>query len=465
MAALGASALAALALPDGAWAHGLSGRADLPVPTWLFGWAATVVLVVSFVALASLWQEPRLERPPERRLARVPVAVEAACGAVGVGLFAALVYAGLAGSQNPTENVLPTFVFVLFWVGLVPLSALLGDVFRLFNPWRAVARAVGFAARRLVPRARPEPLPYPERLGRWPAVLGLLAFGWVELVAPDGDDPSLLALLALVYAGVQLAGMALYGAEVWAERGDAFGVYFGLFARLAPLAVREGALVVRRPLGGVTELAWLPATVAFVCAAIGITAFDGASEGELWRSVGGSLRRGFEGLGMDSAGAAQLASTIGLAISIALVAGVYRAGVAGMRTVDRARSSGELARRFAHSLIPIALAYVVAHYFSLAVFQGQATAYLVSDPLGSGADLFGTADAEVDYGAVSASAIWYVQVGTLIAGHVAGLTLAHDRALAVFEPVRAATRSQYWMLVVMVGFTSLGLWLLSSANA
>ena len=181
--------------------------------------------------------------------------------------------------------------------------------------------------------------------------------------------------------------------------------------------------------------------------------------------MGRSLQRALEGLGLGLTTATQVASTVGLAASVALVAAVYRAGVAGMRSVGRDRSARDLAGRFAHSLVPIALAYVVAHYFSLAVFQGQATASLVADPLGSGADLFGTADAEVDYGAISASAIWYVQLGTLVAGHVAGLTLAHDRALAVFRQVHAAARSQYWMLAVMVGFTSLGLWLLSQANA
>ena len=157
---------------------------------------------------------------------------------------------------------MPTFVYVLFWVGLVPVSALLGNVFRLFNPWLAVARALRFAVGRLRRRGVPKPLPYPERLGRWPAVFGLVAFGWIELVAADGDDPSLLALLALLYAAFQLVGMALYGIETWAERGDAFGIYFGFFARLAPLDFRPGEIIVRRPLAGLSDVAWLPGTVA-----------------------------------------------------------------------------------------------------------------------------------------------------------------------------------------------------------
>ena len=116
------------------------------------------------------------------------------------------------------------------------------------------------------------------------------------------------------------------------------------------------------------------------------------------------------------------------------------------------------------SLVPIALGYLVAHYFSLLVTQGQATGYLISDPMGTGSDLFGTAGFRIDYGLLSAAAIWYVQVAALVGGHVSGLALAHDRALVVYGDAEDAADSQRWMLVVMVTFTCLGLWLLSAVN-
>ena len=156
--------------------------------------------------------------------------------------------------------------------------------------------------------------------------------------------------------------------------------------------------------------------------------------------------------------------TVGLLAVVLLVAGLYRLGVAGMHTVGRGRTTDELSRAFAHTLIPIAFAYLVAHYFSLLAFQGQAIGYLVSDPLGRGSDLFGTAGWTIDYGLVGANAIWYVQVAALVVGHVGGLILAHDRALELWSDPRVATRSQYWMLLVMVTFTCLGLWLLSAAS-
>jgi hypothetical protein len=346
------------------------------------------------------------------------------------------------------------------------LSLLFGDVFRAFNPWRALARGVGWVAGR-VTRGRggamPEPLPYPERLGVWPAVLLILAFAWVELVFEGRDDPSTLAVLALAYAAIQLVGMALYGVEAWTRSADGFSVYFALYAALSPVRWKDRTLGLRRPLSGVTELRAVPGIVALLAVVIGSTSYDGFRESELWSGALRDLQTALVDAGLDAVRAIELAGTLGLVGMVLLIAGLYRLGVAGMRSVDRGAGEG-LAGRFAHSLVPIAFAYVLAHYFSLLVYQGQATAYLASNPLGEGADLFGTASATIDYGVVSANAIWYVQVASLLLGHVAGLVLAHDRALLVFKDPKAATRSQYWMLAVMIAFTSLGLWLLSSTS-
>ena len=154
-----------------------------------------------------------------------------------------------------------------------------------------------------------------------------------------------------------------------------------------------------------------------------------------------------------------------MALCIALCGGLYWLGVRGMSAVSARREPRTLARAFAHTLAPIAFGYLLAHYFSLLITQGQATAFLVSDPLGTGANLFGTAGSRIDYGIVSAAVIWYVQVAALVFGHVGGLALAHDRALVVYAgDRRAAAESQRWMLVVMVTFTCLGLWLLSAVN-
>jgi hypothetical protein len=445
-------------------AHGIVGREDLPIPRQAFFIGATVVLVASFVALATLWPSPKLEEVRERRVLGVPRAVEVLCGAIGVAAFGLVVYAGLEGTQSVPANIAPTAVHVLFWVGIPVLSLLFGDVFRAFNPWRAVGRAGGWLAGRIAGGRLPEPLPYPARLGFWPAVAGLAGYGWLENVSTQRDDPSTLAVLALAYAALQLVGMSLYGVETWTRRGDGFGVYFRLFGALSAFDWRERALHVRRPLTGVTRMPRDAGLVALVVVAIGVTTFDGLSEGPIWTDVARNLNDVLTGLGLSAGDATNVTYTIGLALVLLLVFLLYRLGVAGMRSVDREREPTALSRAFAHSLVPIALAYVVAHYFSLLAYQGQAVGYLISDPLGRGSNLFGTADQTIDYGVVSANGIWYVQVGSLIVGHVAALALAHDRALVFYRDSQKATGSQYWMLAVMVAFTTLGLYLLSAAN-
>ncbi len=453
-------------LPDAAMAHGLVGREDLPIPKWLFGWGATVVLVVSFVGLAVLWPQPRLEGREERRWISVPRILDPICGAIGVALFALVVYAGYEGSQTATNNFAPVFIFIVFWVGLAVASLLFGDVFKAFNPWRAIARAVAWIASKVSRGGLPAPMAYPAWLGRWPAVAGILAFAWVELVYSGRTDPSNLATLALVYAALQFVGMSLYGIETWNRYGDGFGVYFGLFARLSPLHWTRGELRRRPPLSGLTTLDVVPGTVAIMCTAIGTTSFDGFQGGAAWGDLAPRLTTSLRDIGFSQGTALELAFTIGLLSAVAIVSGLFWLGVTGMRRESgNALSAPELAGRFAHSLAPIALAYVVAHYFSLLVYDGQRVGYLVSDPLGQGDNFFGTSGATVDYGWIGSTAIWYVQVAALVLGHVAGLILAHDRALVTFKQSRTATRSQYWMLAVMIAFTSLGLWLLSSANS
>lgn len=443
LAATGALSFA-LAAPSVASAHGLGARSDLALPGWLFAWGAALVLGISFFALAALWQQPKLETATPRERFRIPAALEPVCGVVGVALFAALVYFGFAGEQDADQNVVPTFFWVLVWTVIPLLSAIFGDIFRPFNPWRAVGRGFAWLRAKRVHHSTPARFAYPEGLGRWPAAALLLFVGWLELVAGEtGRDPSVMATVALAYALIQLVGMSLFSTERWLERGDGLGVYFNFFARMAPLTVQNGRLATRMPLSGLTDIPQLACTVAFVATMIGITVFDGAERGGLWAAVAGD-------------DPTQFVASLGLIGGVLIVAGFYLLGVEGMKSSHIEKPAGELARIFAPSLVPIALGYVVAHYFSFVIFTGQALPHVIAHPLGD------AGPPSVDY-FVSGKVIWWVQVAALIAGHVAGLVVAHDKALAVWGKARAAAQSQMWMLVVMVGFTSLGLWLLSQS--
>jgi hypothetical protein len=453
-----------------AHAGGLLGRADLPIPEWLFGWAAAMVLVISFVALAILWPEPKLERDNWRPLpggvGRIIGSrpVEILCGAIGTALLGVVIYTGLQGTQSPAANFAPTFVFVIFWIGLVPASVLFGDIFRAFNPWRAIGRAVGWTAGRVARGGLPAPLTYPQRLGHWPAVVGIFVFAVLELVRSGGDQPNTVAVATLVYSAVTFIAMALYGVEAWSTRGEAFSVYFNLFSRISVFETRDRVVGLRPPLAGLAQLKAGAGTAALLAVMIGSVTFDGAGEAPIWTGISPDLTRWFGDLGLSPQPAFEAAFFIGLCVAILIVYSFYRLGVIGARSVGGGFSAETLSRAFAHSLVPIALAYVMAHYFTYLLFRGQAIVFLASDPLGDGSDLFGTASNQIDYSLIGSTATWYWQVAFVVIGHAAGLTLAHDRALSMYSDAKLAVRSQYWMLAVMVGFTSLALWLLSQAN-
>ena len=393
-------------------------------------------------------------------------------GAFGLFLLGVAVYSGFEGTEAPDRNVTLTLLFVTAWLGFPLLGVLFGNVFPVFNPWNAIAAPVGWVWRKLTGGAPPH-LAYPGKLGRWPAAIGLFLFVWLELVYGEGAgvavgvSPEAVAQAAVLYSVYTLVMTALFGREVWFRNGEIFSVYFGMFGSLGKFEVRGRQLGLRRFLSGATTwAAAIPGSVALIITSIGTTTFDGASEGVFKDGIGWLIDR-FDDLGFSATAAARTSSTTFMLLSVGIVALVYLAGVRGMSTIPGAPDRKTLWRTFAHALIPIAFAYLIAHYFSLFFFQEQAQfTYLLSDPLGTGStDLFGTAGHGIDYNAISDELVWYVQVGALVAGHVAGLVLAHDRAITIWKDYRTAARSQYWMLAVMVAFTCFGLFLLSISNA
>lgn len=458
------------------FAHALIARKDLPIPAWLFAWGASIVLIISFFALSTAWRKPRFEDERWRPLAKgfssalLSIPVQILCGAIGVFFLGFSIYAGLKGTEAPDRNFALTFLFVTAWLGFPLFSVFLGDVFRPFNPWRAVARVIG-GAFTLIAGQPPAHLKYPQRLGRWPAAITLLAVVWLEVVygasggVAVGLSPHAAGMAALIYTLYTLLMMTLFGVEVWCRRGEVFSVYFGMFSQLSPFGVRDGRLGRRLPLSASTHWATVPGSAAVVIASIASTSFDGAQEGAFKNAI----IKTFEWLaetGLSLTTSLRLADTIFMLLTFAGVGAVYLIGVRGMATVRGAPPLSKLRAGFAHTLIPIAFAYLVAHYFSLFVFQEQAQfTYLLSDPLGTATtNLFGTASGGINFKVLSANAIWYVQVGSLVVGHVVGLTLAHDRATAYWGDYKQAARSQYWMLAVMVAFTCFGLYLLSVGN-
>ena len=447
-----------LAVPAAAEAHGLVQRPPLPIPQWLFAWAAAAVLVISFFALAVLWPTPRLEQdnwrpmPGGRALAN-PI-LQGVWGAIGVFLLIVTILAGYVGSGTALDNWAPTFILITFWVGLVFVSILFGDVFRAFSPWRALGR--------LLPERN---RPYPAQLGRWPAAVGLFVFVWIELVSGWGENPAMLVTAVVGYTVLTLAAQVYFGVDTWSRYGETFSVYFNLFARMSVFETRDGVVGIRRPLGGLPQLDQAAGTVWLVAVMIGTVTFDGLSQGPIWRDLSTGVVDSLDGVGIGALTATKIASTLGLLLGVLLVWGFYRLGIEGARSVGGNLSLSKLEFGFIHSLVPIAAVYVAAHYLTFLIFEGQAISYLASDPFGQGWDLFGTVDGGINYTIFPQENTWYVQVAVVVIGHVAALALAHDRALTLYGDAKLAVRSQYWMLGVMVGFTSLALWLLAQAGS
>jgi len=287
--------------------------------------------------------------------------------------------------------------------------------------------------------------------GQWTAAAGILSFVWLELAYHDAPSPRAVAVWLTLYTVATLAGAARWG-RGWLRYGEGFAALFGLIAHLAPFyRDDDGLLRVRAPLSGLSDVVLRAGTPALILVTLGSTGYDGMSGTTWWADLVGNRQ------GWDST----FVATLGLVWVIALVAGIwYGANAMVGRIGDR--DGRAMAEVFSPSLIPIVLAYSVAHYFSLLIFEGQDFVALASDPYGQGWDLFGTATNVVDYTAVSSRTISWVQAGAIVLGHILGVVAAHDRSVSIWEP-RQAERTQYPLLLVMIAYTVGGLAILLGA--
>jgi hypothetical protein len=430
--------------------HGIGGRGDLPVPVWLAVYSAGAAVAVSFFALAAFWSRPRFEQSSGTTLAWLTVVVDAKASrwllkAIGVVALALLLGSAWFGSSEPSLNPAPTWLYVWIWVGIIPLSLLFGPIWRLANPLRTLAAAV--------PRTSYRQLP--QGIAYWPAVAGLAGFLWLELVYPDGSEPLTVALAVTAYALVNVAAGIVFGPR-WFAIGDSFEVYAEVLAKLSPLGRNDQhQLVLRNPLAGLATIPQQPGVVGLLCLLLGSTAFDGISRWSAWTNQTGQL----------SHTGHLVVYTLGLMTSVAVVSGLFLlaarwTGTSSIR--PGAVGNAGLPGAFVHSLVPIAIGYAVAHYFSFALFQGQEGVLLASDPFGRGWNLLGTDGMGIDYAFLGTGLIAAVQIGAIVLGHVLGVVAAHDRAAYLFRR-RQLRRAQYPMLAAMVAFTAGGIALVTAS--
>jgi hypothetical protein len=436
------------------FAHGVGGAQDLPIPAELAIAGASAALAVSFIVLALAWRTPRYDaatsgrRAPDRlsRLVDSPY-FSATLRVLGLAFFAYVAWAALAGPDlliNPTFGV----VYVLLWVGLVPASLLFGPFYKAVNP----VRTLNIVFSRLIGGDPDRGMwELPRWVGYWPAAAGLFAFVWLELIYPDSTYLSPVRLWFAVYVAVLLVGSALFG-SAWFERADPFEVYSTLVGHLSIFGRREdGTLVLRTPLANLDAVPAAPGLVAVVSVLFGSTAFDSFKDTNAWLQFTQSTTLDVTLVNT----AVMLAFCVGVGLSLA-AATMLASPREGVRRLD-------LPALFAHSVVPIIVGYMVAHYLTYLVESGQQTLIQLSDPMGTGANLLGTADGEVNYWlSTHPTFLAVTKVLAVVTGHVLGVIAAHDRAMKLL-PKRHQLTGQLPLLVVMVFYTVTGLYLLFGA--
>lgn len=463
---------AALLLPCRADAHSFGVIYNLPVPFWLYAYGATAALVLSFLVVAffatgsvtGVAQPTRvlLSAPRLAVLRRFKPWVQGA----SVLLLLLCLATGFFGHRNPYQNFNMTFFWIVCVLGIAYLSALLGDLYRLLNPWRALAEGIG----QVWPGYLRGRWHLPAAAGSWVALALYMAFIWVELFA--SIRPHSLATLLAGYTLLNLAGVWCIGGRDWFARCEFFGLLFGLIARMAPLHRVQGELRWRRPFSGLLrERAADFSVLLFILFMLSSTAFDGLKATLPWMKLFwhdpfnlltpqlgrpplyfyAQLQPWYERLEVTSLLLSPLLYLAAYALCMALAKALTRSPL----------TARELMLRFAYSLLPIALVYNVTHYYTLLLTQGITIFSLVSDPFGWGWDLFGTARHWRTPLLPNMDFVWHSQVALILVGHVVSVVLAHIEALRCFGNRRLALLSQLPMLLLMVAFTTAGLWILS----
>ena len=501
-ALLSAAWVLAYAMP--AEAHAFGQRFDLPLPLWLYIGTAAAAVALTFVIMALFQRRARavddyprynlLANPIGRLLAHPALLLLIRLGAVAV--FLLILATGFWGTSNPIRNFSVIMVWVIAWVGLAYVCALLGDLWRLVNPWDILFSWAERIYRRLSGKSSlSRNKPCPIRLNAWPAVILFLIFAWMEIAWTGGATPFNIAAAMTVYSLITWTGMFLYGREDWLRRGEIFSIVFSLFARFAITEVRvaETAMCAACPIfdsrqrrggcvncyagferafpdqrqwnlrppgiGLLTAEAPPASVMVFILVLLASVTYDGFTETAAWQQTGMAVYPHLEPLGGLAVPLIDIAGLIALPVLFIAVYSVFILMV--WLLSGRPAPIGRVARIFVYSIVPIAIAYHLSHYISLLLIEGQRLVPLLSDPFGYRWDLFGTAAYRVDIGIIGAEAVWYLSVFAIVLGHVIAVILAHSEALRLCPDHKSALKGQLPLLALMVGYTMISLWIIA----
>lgn len=499
-------ALGAALLARPAYAHGFGERTELPVPLGFFLIGAGAAVALSFAIIgvfvrsnpgdSSYWRYNLFQHRWLRNILTSAVLL-LPLKLLSVFLLGLVVATGLFGEQTPAVNLAPTFVWIIWWVGMAFLVALVGNLWAIINPWKilfdwAEKLYTGFRPGRPLSRS----WKYPTAWGIWPAILLFIAFIWIQDAFPQSALPDMVAVMVIVYSAITLGGMALFGKHQWLRHGEAFSVVFSFLARFAPTEVRVGEPDLCRVCDGqcldrdgecvncyecferaqAKELNIRPLAMglsrnerktndilAIVVLLLATVTFDGFSATPAWVDFQVYIVDIFSGVvNYKAFNSLTVADTIGVLLFPVAFLTVYLLFSYFMsRSVGSSVGVVTLARAFAYSLLPIALAYNIAHFITLLLIQGQLIIPLVSDPFGFDWNLFGTAGYRIDISVINARVLWFLSVAVIVIGHIIAVYLAHLVSISTFRDRTMARNSQYPMLMLMVMYTVVSLWIIA----
>ena len=500
-----ASGALLISLATPATAHSFGRVYNLPVPVWLYLYGAAAALVLSFlVAIFFLQPSPATvnKSPPQRKVTHKRLFgvvstryVLALAKLITIALLALCIVSGFIGTHDPYKNINMSLFWIIFILGFTWLVALIGDIYAAINPWRSLCDTYTWLFQSLLSRFKSNAkkdtaieqaprlfrLRYPSWLSYWPSLCLYIAFIWLELF--QYNTPLSLSKLLLYYTAYNLIGAALFGRYIWFKYFEWFGAFYHLVGKMGVLDIQAyKPSLIRLPFSGCIEKAYGGiSALLFILFMLSSTAFDGLHETTVWLRI---FWLDFYQLIAPWVGEVPLQAyptmrgllpywqAAWLVLSPFIYLLFYIVAITLMRHVTlpmnkRASnkiaipSTYELATRFAYSLLPIALVYHITHYYTLIQTQGIKVIAMASDPFSKGWNLFGTAGWFRGSDLPNPETVWHVQVGLIVLGHVISVVLAHKVALSIFQNRRIAAISQIPMLILMVAFTTIGLWILS----
>lgn len=439
-------------VPEAASAHAFGSLYNLPVPFWMYLYGGAAAILVSFLIIGYFFNKKNQELSyPTINLSKISFVSSftnkrflTIIRTSSVFLFFLTILSGLIGDNNAYINFNMTFFWIIFLLGLMYTTAIIGNVYKIINPWKILAELFNIKTKGIIE--------YPKSLGYYPALLFYFLLIWFELLG--NTTPATLSIILLQYTLINAIGIVTFGKDNWFRYCEFFSVFFRLIGKMAPIEHKSGKLLLRPPFVGLLrEKADHSSLLLFILFMLSSTAYDGFRETAPWVRL---YWQNFDGIiNYD------LFQTIGLALSPLIFLTIYLVLIALTKVITKPRESiKELSLQFAFTLIPIAFVYNIAHYYTLIFTEGPNIIRLISDPFGFGWNLFNTANYYSSI-IIDASFVWHSQVAFILLGHIVGVYLAHVIALNIFPSHKKALVSQIPMLILMVSYTMIGLWILS----